>query len=261
MKRLLEEATDGTESGVTDRERALLSSAALDVPPPNAADRLVAAVLRDAEEAIAPATEVEEAPVARIPRKTTISLAAAVAAGIAVLIGARHQQTEHARIDTDVLAPPTPQPVAQPSLEPAMTVLPPPSAAPSAVPRPPPRPSASTKVVVRPAPPSLEEAVAAAARDAGASSPPFDKASVGSVLGGVDISGCAPLRGPSGAGHLTVTFVLDGTASVVNVDPPFAGTERGACIAAKYRAVKTPPFAGNPVRVGKSFVVNASERP
>jgi hypothetical protein len=82
----------------------------------------------------------------------------------------------------------------------------------------------------------------------------FDRGKAASALGGVQLGRCAMPGGPSGPGHVTVTFDPSGRVSMANVDQgTFPGTLVGACIAKVYSTVKVPPFQGGAVRVGKSF--------
>jgi predicted Zn finger-like uncharacterized protein len=91
----------------------------------------------------------------------------------------------------------------------------------------------------------------------GAGTAPFDRGAAAAALGAVNLSSCKKEGGPTGSGHVKVTFQPNGTVSTVEVDqPPFQGTSVGGCIAGKYRGVKIPPFSGSPVGVGKSFVLN-----
>jgi hypothetical protein len=70
----------------------------------------------------------------------------------------------------------------------------------------------------------------------------------------VDLTTCKEPNGPTGSGHIKVTFVADGTVSNVEADaPPFQGTSVGACIEARFRKACMTPFCGAPVTVGKSF--------
>lgn len=90
-------------------------------------------------------------------------------------------------------------------------------------------------------------------------SPAFDRASAAASLGAVNVQRCASQPGVFGAGHVTVVFANDGTVSHAEVDHGGnEGTARGACIARAFGAAKVPPFAGAPVRVGKSFTVEPS---
>jgi len=41
----------------------------------------------------------------------------------------------------------------------------------------------------------------------------------------------------------------------VNIDPPFAGTKEGDCVASQFRRVKTNSFVGTPQAVRFSFEV------
>ena len=89
-----------------------------------------------------------------------------------------------------------------------------------------------------------------------ANGPPFDRGAAAAGLGSVNVQACAQPGGPTGSGHVTVTFVPDGSVSAAVVDAgPFPGTSVGACIALKFKGVHVPPYAGPPVRVGKSFVI------
>lgn len=86
---------------------------------------------------------------------------------------------------------------------------------------------------------------------------PFDKSAAAQALGAVSLQRCKVPGGPTGPGHVTITFDPSGRVSVSVVDQgPFPGTPTGGCIAQTFGAVKVPPFAGAPVRVGKSFLLN-----
>lgn len=88
-----------------------------------------------------------------------------------------------------------------------------------------------------------------------ASAPPFDRVAATRALA-VDVAGCRRDDGPTGRGHVKVTFQPSGSASHVEVDPPFAGTASGACILQRFRSVTVPAFAGGPLTVGRSLVVS-----
>ena len=82
----------------------------------------------------------------------------------------------------------------------------------------------------------------------------FDRGAAAAALGGVNVGSCKTAGGPVGAGHVSVTFSLDGTVSSAVVDrAPYAGTPTGACIANLFRAVRVRPFTGQSVRMGKVF--------
>lgn len=56
--------------------------------------------------------------------------------------------------------------------------------------------------------------------------------------------------------HVKVTFAPDGTVPEAVVDlvqPPEAGPEVSACVIAKFRELRMPPFSGAPVNVGKTI--------
>jgi hypothetical protein len=106
----------------------------------------------------------------------------------------------------------------------------------------------------------LSDAMRRASADAG---PSIDAWSDGlernrsASLPTINVQSCKMAGGPTGAGHLTVTFARSGEAISVVVDfPPFKGTAVGECVAATYRALRVRPFAGENVRVGKSFTIN-----
>ncbi len=85
----------------------------------------------------------------------------------------------------------------------------------------------------------------------------FDRGAAAAALGGIDIQGCKKPDGPTGPGHLNVTFAPDGSVASAVVDQgPFPGTAVGGCIAGKFRAAHVPAFGGAAVRVGKSFTLN-----
>ena len=91
----------------------------------------------------------------------------------------------------------------------------------------------------------------------GGSEAQFDRGAAAGALGGIDYQGCKKPDGPTGAGHVTVTFGPDGNVASAIVDQgPFPGTAVGGCIAGKFRAAHVPPFSGAAVRVGKSFTLN-----
>ncbi len=121
-----------------------------------------------------------------------------------------------------------------------------------------PPPAASSK------PKSLQEALdqagggskPAAAAPAEASAP-FDRGAAAAALGAVNVQSCKKPDGPTGSGHVKVTFGPSGAVSSATADaPPFAGTPVGGCVAAKFRGVKIPAFSGGSVSVGKSFTIN-----
>jgi predicted Zn finger-like uncharacterized protein len=98
---------------------------------------------------------------------------------------------------------------------------------------------------------------AAAAAPSGAGSAPFDRGAAAAALSAVNVVSCKKPDGPTGSGHVKVTFAPNGTVSSAVVDqPPFAGTPVGGCVAGKFRGAHIPAFSGGPVPVGKSFVIN-----
>lgn len=88
---------------------------------------------------------------------------------------------------------------------------------------------------------------------------PFDRSSAASALASVNVQSCARPDGPTGSGHVTVTFAPGGFVQSSLVDGgPFTVTAVGACIAARFRSARVSPFDGAPVTIGKSFVLNGS---
>jgi hypothetical protein len=87
-------------------------------------------------------------------------------------------------------------------------------------------------------------------------SAPFDRGAAAAALGSISVGGCKKSDGPTGSGHIKITFAPSGSVQSAVVDqPPFAGTAVGGCVAGKFRSAHIPAFAGGPVPVGKSFVV------
>lgn len=89
------------------------------------------------------------------------------------------------------------------------------------------------------------------------STAPFDRGAAAAALGAVNVQSCKKSDGPTGSGHVMVTFAPDGSVQSAVIDGgPYPGTTVGGCIAGKYRGARVPAFGGAPVRVGKSFTVN-----
>lgn len=74
-------------------------------------------------------------------------------------------------------------------------------------------------------------------------------------LAALDARDCATSDGPSGDGTAQVTFDPNGRVSDVSLSSPFANTDVGACISAKFRRVTLPKFAGDARVTKKSFEV------
>src|SRR4051794_5357341 len=76
----------------------------------------------------------------------------------------------------------------------------------------------------------------------------FDRDAAMSALQSVNLHRCKKPKGPTGDGHVIVTFTPAGKATAAVVDQaPFAGTKVGKCIASEYRKVKVPAFEGAPI--------------
>ena len=68
-------------------------------------------------------------------------------------------------------------------------------------------------------------------------------------------TGCKDPDGPSGPGRAMVTFSPDGPVTSVALQPPFAGTGVGNCVATAFRAARVPAFTGSAVTLPGSFRV------
>ena len=91
----------------------------------------------------------------------------------------------------------------------------------------------------------------------GGSTAPFDRGAAAAALGAVNVASCKKSDGPTGSGHVSITFGSNGQVQTAVVDsPPFEGTSVGGCVAGKFRAAHVPGFSGGAQRVGKSFTIN-----
>ncbi len=93
----------------------------------------------------------------------------------------------------------------------------------------------------------------------GGATAPFDRGAAAGSLGTIasSLGSCKKGDGPTGSGHVKVTFSPSGNVKAVDVDqPPFAGTSVGGCVAGKFRSAHVPAFSGSEITVGKSFQIN-----
>lgn len=96
------------------------------------------------------------------------------------------------------------------------------------------------------------------ARVGGAANAPFDRGAAATALASIDVAACATPEGPTGTGHVTLTFSPDGRLSTAVAEgAPFARTPVGACVVRKFGGVRVPAYSGGDVTVGKSFTLNA----
>jgi len=98
-----------------------------------------------------------------------------------------------------------------------------------------------------------------AAAGGGGGSGPFNPGNAMASLGPIasSVGGCKKSDGPTGSGHIKITFAPTGSVASAQVDqPPFAGTAVGGCVAGKFRSAHIPAFAGSSVTVGKSFNID-----
>src|SRR5436190_2103270 len=64
----------------------------------------------------------------------------------------------------------------------------------------------------------------------GGSTAPFDRGAAQGALGGVNVQSCKKADGPTGSGHVKITFAPNGSVSSAVVDSgPFPGTPVGGC--------------------------------
>jgi len=66
---------------------------------------------------------------------------------------------------------------------------------------------------------------------------------------------CKKEGGVTGPGNASVTFSPDGTVASVSLDPPYAGTKEGDCVAAQLRRAKVNPYNGGAQTVRHAFEV------
>jgi hypothetical protein len=82
---------------------------------------------------------------------------------------------------------------------------------------------------------------------------PFDRGAAAGALASVGLRHCNAF-GQVGTGHVMVTFEPTGrVAEVVVDDGIFSGTPAGRCVQTAFFNAAVIPFAGAPVKVGKSF--------
>jgi hypothetical protein len=72
------------------------------------------------------------------------------------------------------------------------------------------------------------------------------------------VSECRAAGGPTGPGHVDITFSLNGEARDVVLGPPYGGTGVGECIVKIFRGAVVPEFDGTPVTVGKDFILRSA---
>lgn len=85
----------------------------------------------------------------------------------------------------------------------------------------------------------------------------FDRSAAAGALASVNVQHCT-VSGQVGTGHVTVTFSPTGRVSDVVVDDAnFSGTPAGRCVQTAFFNAAVPPFAGAPVRIGKSFTLGS----
>ena len=92
--------------------------------------------------------------------------------------------------------------------------------------------------------------------------PSFDRGAAAAGLGSVKPQACKGADGPTGQGHVTVTFAPSGKVILAQLDEgpfgptgssAFVGTSVERCLVDAYEKVSIPPFSGQAIHVGKSF--------
>jgi len=119
--------------------------------------------------------------------------------------------------------------------------------------------AATTASAPAPAAPPVPVPVAVVVKDAGPPPDPnaFNEATARSRLGQANgiLVFCKKEGGVTGPGTASVTFATDGTVSSVTMDPPYAGTPAGDCVAGHFKRTKVSPFQGSPQTLKHSFEV------
>jgi predicted Zn finger-like uncharacterized protein len=118
------------------------------------------------------------------------------------------------------------------------------------------------------APGSLDQAITGSVKNAppppapaapAAGGAAFDRGAAAAALGGIadSASSCKKPGGPTGEGHVSITFSPSGSVLSAIVDqPPYAGTAVGGCVAGKFRGAHVPAFSGGNLTIGKRFTIN-----
>jgi hypothetical protein len=78
-------------------------------------------------------------------------------------------------------------------------------------------------------------------------------AALADIASTVDV--CKQERGPTGPGYVFVRFSPSGDVALAWVEPPYAGTVAGGCIAKRFREARVPPFMDDPHLIHKRFVL------
>lgn len=82
----------------------------------------------------------------------------------------------------------------------------------------------------------------------------FDKAAAAQAITELSLQKCKATNAAKGEGHVTITFLPNGTASAVQIDKgPWIGTPVAKCLAKEFKKVKVPAFKGDAITVGKVF--------
>ncbi len=125
-------------------------------------------------------------------------------------------------------------------------------------------PVATTTMTANPTPPPEPQPTntAVATKDAGAPAAPVDpnawnEAAARGKLAQANgvLAFCKKEGGVTGPGTASVTFGTDGTVTGVALDPPYAGTKEGECVAGQFKRQKTNAFQGSPQTIKHSFEV------
>jgi hypothetical protein len=69
------------------------------------------------------------------------------------------------------------------------------------------------------------------------------------------LASCKRSGGKTGPGSVSVTFTPDGSVLNIQLDPPYAWTPEGDCVAQQIRRVRVEPWKGASQTLKHSFVV------
>lgn len=84
----------------------------------------------------------------------------------------------------------------------------------------------------------------------------FDRQAAVTALSELSLQRCRPPNAERGEGHVTITFAPTGSVREARIDRgPWSGSPVEKCMVKAFKTVKVPAFKGEPVTVGKNFVL------
>jgi hypothetical protein len=142
--------------------------------------------------------------------------------------------------------PPTVTPTVRPTVVATAPIAPtsPPTTPTTPIPTPP-RPTSTPTAIPTP-PPTASVATIG----------PFDRARAQAEVDriGFGLASCKRATGPFGAGSIRIDFQPDGRVGTLS-RAPFSGTPVGACISARFLAIRLGPFTGSTQQIEKAFII------